>query len=425
MTIQPQQIVINSDLIRMLGKKLYSLPHPVILVRELFQNAIDACSNSSKAKIEFTFDSNAHTIICKDTGIGMSEHILLDVFLSIGSSYKLGGSIGGFGIAKVAIFACVKWSVQTTCGYIDETLQFNPNFRTKVGTIVTCQLDDNDMYYHSYEAQKFICSSNWNSKQIKVFFNDKPIKPLKSIYEYATDSYTVSMSKGIENLRKTNVFRIHGLTQFCGNRYDNTDDINMVVDVECSYKPTDDKYPFNMSRESLESSIRHDINARIESILTDKYSNANKIADGNTKYTDKVIRGIALHYYKPIGELNSLRNRRIAQLFFEICNIVPHDRLSGMPGLTNNPECIACISDKTQCYINPDNIKFESIEGLILVLWHIACHEIAHQTEDYHNEGFTSQEGFLSRESSEMIAKNMQKWAKKYRVLLNSKDSEE
>ena len=36
------QIVTSPELIKLLGKKLYSLPLPIISMRELIQNAIDA-----------------------------------------------------------------------------------------------------------------------------------------------------------------------------------------------------------------------------------------------------------------------------------------------------------------------------------------------------------------------------------------------
>ena len=57
MTTQTVQIVTSPELIKLLGRKLYSLPLPTIVLRELVQNAIDASQSNQKVEITFNRDS--------------------------------------------------------------------------------------------------------------------------------------------------------------------------------------------------------------------------------------------------------------------------------------------------------------------------------------------------------------------------------
>jgi hypothetical protein len=78
------------------GERLYS--HPAAALRELIQNAIDACN----ARVELernaavvptidvameTDEAGRHWIKVSDDGIGMDEHVLGEYFLKLGNSY--------------------------------------------------------------------------------------------------------------------------------------------------------------------------------------------------------------------------------------------------------------------------------------------------------------------------------------------------
>ena len=93
MSLELNQAAISSLL---MGEGLYS--HPAVAIRELIQNALDACA----ARLELETDSNyqphisvalatdaakRHWIEVNDNGIGMDEHVLTEYFLKLGNSY--------------------------------------------------------------------------------------------------------------------------------------------------------------------------------------------------------------------------------------------------------------------------------------------------------------------------------------------------
>lgn len=82
----------------LMGVQLYSDPYTCL--RELYQNALDACrcvipmrerkcENNPKCTIEFGVkeDDGGRYLYCLDNGKGMSKHIIEHFFLNIGSSY--------------------------------------------------------------------------------------------------------------------------------------------------------------------------------------------------------------------------------------------------------------------------------------------------------------------------------------------------
>ena len=88
-------------------------------IRELIQNAVDACTKKDKCNgkvdIKYIEDDNPKIII-KDNGIGMNEKIIINNFLTIGeSSKKDENSIGKFGIGILAAFLLADKMKFKTC----------------------------------------------------------------------------------------------------------------------------------------------------------------------------------------------------------------------------------------------------------------------------------------------------------------------
>ena len=87
----------NNILQLLMGQKLYNSVYDGI--RELYQNALDACrcmisrhkavGKVVEGVIEFGIQEDAHGryLYCKDNGIGMTQHIIENYLLNIGSSY--------------------------------------------------------------------------------------------------------------------------------------------------------------------------------------------------------------------------------------------------------------------------------------------------------------------------------------------------
>lgn len=103
---------------------LYSHAMLPIVLRELFQNAWDACRQTGREP-----DINIHVsggtkfrygkIICEDNGIGMDEDTILDELLCLGGSNKSIGDTGGFGIGKAVLLGgCTDWEISTQNLYV-------------------------------------------------------------------------------------------------------------------------------------------------------------------------------------------------------------------------------------------------------------------------------------------------------------------
>ena len=92
------KLVANADLLKLLIQPLYG-NDPSYGVREMLQNSVDACIERQNyeekrgniqytPKVEILIDTKFKTFIIKDNGIGMNENILLNYYLSAGSSYR-------------------------------------------------------------------------------------------------------------------------------------------------------------------------------------------------------------------------------------------------------------------------------------------------------------------------------------------------
>ena len=84
----------NPELLKLLVGPLYD-DDPSCGVRELLQNAVDACNERAhlegsgyRGRVKIRLDTKAKTLIVTDNGIGMDENVLLNYYLSAGASYR-------------------------------------------------------------------------------------------------------------------------------------------------------------------------------------------------------------------------------------------------------------------------------------------------------------------------------------------------
>ena len=85
-------IKVNPDIVKMLIEPLYG-NDPSYGVRELIQNAVDACNerkviDGTEGEITVNVDTNKHLFTIKDNGIGMTEKVISDYFLTAGASFR-------------------------------------------------------------------------------------------------------------------------------------------------------------------------------------------------------------------------------------------------------------------------------------------------------------------------------------------------
>ncbi len=430
------QITTSLDLIKLLGEKLYSSRLDAILARELLQNAIDA-SDNTKICIDMSWDSNdVFTIDVDDIGCGMDENVLLNIFLSIGSSYKANtkNPTGGFGIAKVALFATDHWYVHTNDNYIDSYLEFK-KIERRTGTHVHARIKFNSAYnWEKNHVERIVKSNTYPN----LFLNGnhlQPFMPSKTLANLVTENgipYTFSITtehvkldgNWLENDYGYVYYRIHGLTQFVqyGNAALRDSNRNLIIDFQdIGYKPVDDSYPFTLSRETItDKGVAGNVNDWLSELSKDvqsKIRQAEENKDNKTEWinerTGLIARSDNGKLYKP-----SLFDRRVANVWKQIVTIIAddvdwkiavidYDRVKAFYQHSVDGQHIIGINPKIFASDLRLELRYKLTEPILMYLWHMACHEITHYHCGAHDENFTIQENHIALHSVYAIDENV------------------
>lgn len=106
------------QLLRVLGPSMYKGDTFSVAVKELYQNAFDACKKQVDGEINFQVSSEENFVQCRDNGIGMSSQTIREVYLTIGGTLKdnldVSERSGGLGLAKVQfLMSCSKIKVES------------------------------------------------------------------------------------------------------------------------------------------------------------------------------------------------------------------------------------------------------------------------------------------------------------------------
>ncbi|MDP3238077.1 MAG: ATP-binding protein [Myxococcales bacterium] len=158
-----------AGLIDVLGGHLYSSPD--VFVRELLQNAVDACTQrhrgNAKGHVTVRHFADRREIEFEDDGIGMDEETIRSSLARIGASTKRGTEtrdelLGRFGIGLLAGFMVAEELIVETkmhrgaalrwVGRRDGTWSMMPGSRTTTGTTVTVPLDGRGEPYASPDS---------------------------------------------------------------------------------------------------------------------------------------------------------------------------------------------------------------------------------------------------------------------------------
>lgn len=419
------EITTSPDFIQMMGKKLYTNPLSVILVRELLQNSRDATSypNKGTVKIDVTPDrsTSTMTVVCDDSGCGMDEDTLVNTFLQIGGSKKQDGSVGGFGVAKVSLFATGRWSVHTRDNSVSQDLVYN-QVRTRKGTRVVSEIDYSSQSYnmgdHAIKAELFVKSCDVKN----VYFNGQKVRAYKAkrlldIHNGAVIS-TAPKLLGTANLI---FWRIHGLTQYVSRLgYGDDFGFNVVVDFNAiGYKPKDDNYPFDAAREKCKDdyvqAVSQAVAPLVKNVLTSKakysvdkpkrefvrhHKSISKpyiVVSGNGKKILPVHRAIwgiwrSTLQAMLVGDVGSNYG-----MTFDGTTVAEHRTQDGKEYFLVNPEFI--LND----WIGYNTYNPEDGLALIMQLWHLATHEMTHRTYSDHDENFTSAEHGVAVKTSMLV----------------------
>lgn len=133
----------------LIGHTLYS--HANVVLRELTQNAIDACrlmkslkkqGSNNQFKVLISWDSNKRELIVSDNGTGMNEHIILNFLFKVGVSryqssefkekHQKFHSISRFGIGLLTCFM-ISDEIDITTRYYEEKLAHSIKIRNLQG----------------------------------------------------------------------------------------------------------------------------------------------------------------------------------------------------------------------------------------------------------------------------------------------------
>jgi len=430
-------ITVDNELLSLLGDKLYSNPSDFILCRELLQNSVD--STASRIDIDYRHDEDrgGYILSVEDNGIGMTKDTLLNVFLGIGKSKKAGGAVGGFGIAKVAIFSCDIWEI-TTKHKSDNEYTIKGGTTRQGLELSTVEKGDNDSYTKvSVYLNQLAISRLWEAlvinptnRKVRIYLNGEKVSNPKtskiiSVSSYKDNDFTIRYchSKSGDSYLDDHLagriyYRIGGLVQFSCKLYDLEKGF-ITVDFTVGYKAKDSNYPFSMSRESIEYSYDREVNSLIKGFMKDKLSRDNDNREKENKQS--LINGIL--YTRPPDYTLDMLNRFISQDMKRVSRLYRDILIA----ILKDDNFILGITLETDVNGYNGHYKGEKVYGInptaymnqvskvdmILTLWHLAIHEITHNYYSYHDENFTSKEGYLANRHARDLDENMSKLLKK------------
>jgi hypothetical protein len=385
------EIQISPELLASLGKSMYANGFFMTIIRELIQNSLDADSKN----IDVLYRDNRLTVI--DNGYGIKQ---VDGLLNVigGAYHESTNSIGGFGLAKIAIFACDYWQFKSVSGSFCKGFNYDENDTLDNGTIVFCDFLSKDI---PWNVEKKITSFlSMINRDVIFTFNDQVIEKsqfgaweVDGKFESMADNYLYNGHI---------VIRLNGMPTF--QTYVNTLEKSVIFDYFTDLNPYDDNYPLVTNRDAFKESTQEfiDFKSRKQS-LEDKLHSDKQLAELSMFSISSVnFQGgkfkssgdVSVKDYKQSSRVIYTYKRymlQIASLFkvdsdnftFGLC-----DGSQGEDGAYIESENLFTISK----YIDNDD------KGKILA---IAMHEFCHfNGYTYHNEDFMSE---LYRVNSKVI----------------------
>jgi hypothetical protein len=288
------EIKINQSIIATLGRKLYTSKFAEVILRELIQNALDA--NADKIGIEFERNTNTYAgkLIVRDNGSGIVKiEGLLD---TLGESIKDDSinNIGGYGIAKLAIFGCKSWKFTSISGSFSTGFIFDESETTDYGTIVECELEKEDLIGFE-DSIKTYCSTI--NRECDFYYNSEYIQSInyQEVNFGLTDELTAETS-----FYNRIVVRVNGLPTF-SERIMN---LNKTVffDYWIDSKPYDPEYPLSSNRDGfLPESKEHEDYLKRKTAIQEKVETDKKLSENLNKKS--YIKKYKSKKYLVAGEL--------------------------------------------------------------------------------------------------------------------------
>jgi hypothetical protein len=282
------KVKMGKEALQRYARTLYEMDHSAILVRELLQNAIDACDGTGREPEISVAAVNNHdgtvSIQVVDNGVGMNADVLENAFLSLGVTTKTGG-LGGFGIAAATVFGSINWEVETNDLKFTSELEAEDLDPVRVtpgrtGTRVTALTERK--YFWERAIARLIYTSAMSVELHVIDTYDTDLKDMKAgcpsleLREFRSDKewsiktcdpFTIPLAGKISG---TNFFRLNGNTQFYTNAYGRT--CNAFIDLMPLSRPGEDEYPLSLAREELRGDVKARIQTALEILVVDEHS---------------------------------------------------------------------------------------------------------------------------------------------------------
>lgn len=186
----PASLKVNPDIVKLLIAPLYG-DDPSYGVRELLQNAIDACNERTEidgtpGEISVDVDTKNKVFTICDNGIGMNEDVIINYFLTAGASYR----------------SCREWMERFTDEDANPTVTRSGRFGIGAlatfllggkAKVTTRHIDDDKGYSFEYTVKPELLNVTRIKKEtpgtsIEVTMNEEA---LKKMLDYRITDYTV------------------------------------------------------------------------------------------------------------------------------------------------------------------------------------------------------------------------------------------
>jgi len=384
------ELKLDEGVVSQLGDKLYSQPMSWVLIRELMQNAIDA--GATRIDVDTDFQDK---LTVTDNGCGMEYETMIDTFLTLGGSEKDRSKtiVGGFGIAKLAIFSCDDFCVSS------KGLRLTKEILSKHKRLQKYQ--DSGHTAVAVEKQGFLSGNEkelrWFLKCIdredveiylngdrvsKIVVNDSEFGILN--VEYYTTSYypmTLVRSNGLPLFtRSTSQYFPDDIKNVC-----------FLFDVNTDLTPYDANYPFTVTRDGFSKSgtFMSDHSKMVSTInrYYDGLKNDRKKKRENRRFNDQLGSWEA---YNPQVNKNVvdhfLKFKKIFDLLMEL------DKYEGKPvefeivGESDEAEEVRESDDQEKQIVSvPHDV--ETDEKLLGLAIHLYCHVVESEN---HYDGFAN-----------------------------------
>lgn len=400
------RLKMDDGIVMQLGTKLYTQPTWWVLIKELLQNAMDA--NATEIKINTNFSDY---IDFKDNGCGMTEDQLLNTFLTVGGTDKnhRENTIGGFGIAKLAIFSCDNFTVQSGHYALTKDILLNHkplefNEYAIPGTFVS--VHKNNLFSWA-GVQDLMWYLGTVDRDITIFLNEEEISPFPVRTSYLSEYGEV---KSVESQRKGNyeiLVRLNGLPLFkqwiTGTGIESFPGELYLFDVESDLSPYDEEYPFNVTRESFtEGSAYAEKLACLSKNVFENIRDAQNIEEVKKRAVYKVESHGIWSMYNPNINDQSLKVLKEFRKYIEILFMLDGREADCEFGLlgANNEYVNAAYSpgegDRPNVFYVSDSVKQDPA-----TLAALAIHEYTHVDYRGHYEEFAN-----------AMTQNVRKWIK-------------